>query len=576
MGPVNSNVRTSNFLLFRATMLLLMVVQATLCRSQTPPPQAHPPYQAIFAVPRVQVPDVRGRRLEDADALLRKAGLTPGRTSSAVGPRIAGTVSQQDPAPNAVVVRGTTFNLVLVAPRPSATNDGDQEFSTQVPRLDGLTPNQASALLERNRLLLGSVSTGKGKGPDGTIYGQKPQPGSWARVGSKIDVAIVEPTQAAPSADVIWVIVPNMIGQPQKVAEKMLQENHLALGGVSSGVASVPAGTVFGQRPLPNAKAIEGSRVELQIAQPPPPQRTTVRVPDLLHQDVETARTLLAQTGLQLGQVTSEEGGDPANSILAQSPFAGTEVERGSSVDVKTAQPVPTVSVPNIAQHDEAEAIAALQGVGLRLGIVDEMESAAAIGIVLSQQPVAGARVLKGTAVDVTLSRQLVTQVKLLMDPTNPAKGGNVSFHAHLEPPEKGMQYRFFFGDNTDSGWLPSAKTTHTYQQAGDFQVWATATRGSTTITSEVVTVVIQTRPFPWGLTGALGAGLLVLGGAGIYYQRWMHFHRWIRVAPNMDVGLQTVSVNSRAGSSPPVRIRVIHDPGRSTIQVKAAIKKER
>ena len=72
------------------------------------------------------------------------------------------------------MVKGTTINLVLVGPGKGATNDGDQEFSIQVPRLIGLTPNRASGLFEQNRLPLGSVLPGKGKGPEGTISDQGP------------------------------------------------------------------------------------------------------------------------------------------------------------------------------------------------------------------------------------------------------------------------------------------------------------------------------------------------------------------------------------------------------------------
>ena len=75
MGPVNSNRRTSNFFLFRATALLLVIVVESPVRPQARPAQPHPPYQAILAVSQVQVPDVRGRQAESANGTLRKAGL---------------------------------------------------------------------------------------------------------------------------------------------------------------------------------------------------------------------------------------------------------------------------------------------------------------------------------------------------------------------------------------------------------------------------------------------------------------------------------------------------------------------
>jgi beta-lactam-binding protein with PASTA domain len=567
MGPVNSDTRTSKSFRQRATTLLLMMAVASLSRAQAPSSRVHPPFQAIDALPKIQVLDVRGQRAEEAMATLRKEGLAPGKTSSAAGPGIVGTVSQQDPPAGSFVVKGTTFNLVLVAPRAGATNDGDQEFSTQVPRLIGLTPNQASALLERNRLTLGSALQGNGKGPEATIYDQRPPAGSWARIWSRIDVTIVQPTKPAGTGGLVWVLVPNLIGQPQKVAEQTLRDHNLMLGGISLGVASAPAGTVFGQLPAPNTRVVEGSQVELRIAKAQQSQPPTVTVPDLVHQNVASARSLVAQKGLQLGRVTSDESNDPANSVLSQSPVADTQVERGSSVDVQIAQPIPPVTVPNLVQHEEAEASTVLQNVGLRLGNVDEKESDAATGTILLQKPSPGEQVLKGSAVDVTLSRQILTQLTVLVNPANPASGQRVQFHAHLDPAQQGMQYRFFFGDNTDSGWLPSSNTTHVYEQGGHFQVYAVATRGPTTTTSEQVTITIPS--FPWGLATAVLAGLLILGGGAVYLQRWTNFRRWIRVAPKMDAGTQSVCLKDRGANIPCARIRLVHDAGKSTVELK-------
>ena len=175
-----------------------------------------------------------------------------------------------------------------------------------------------------------------------------------------------------------------------------------------------------------------------------------------------------------------------------------------------------------------ADAITILQSSGLQLRTVNEKESDATTGTILLQTPGAGAHVPKGTAVDVIVSKQPLVQLTVLLDPANPTKGQSVGVHAHLEPLEKGMQYRIVFGDGEASGWLPSSKTTHIYRQCGDFQVQAFATRGTTTITGEQVTLRIPC--FPWSLAATVAAGLLVLGGAGFLHQRWTRFHKWTGV----------------------------------------------
>jgi PASTA domain len=111
-------------------------------------------------------------------------------------------------------------------------------------------PNRASSLLEGNRLRLGSVLHGNGEGPEGTIYDQKPQAGSWVGIGSKIDISIVQGAKPPGAGEILWVFVPDLTGQTQKAAEEILRKENLTVGSVASGVASTPAGTVFSQLPL--------------------------------------------------------------------------------------------------------------------------------------------------------------------------------------------------------------------------------------------------------------------------------------------------------------------------------------
>ena len=137
----------------------------------------------------------------------------------------------------------------------------------------------------------------------------------------------------------------------------------------------------------------------------------------------------------------------------------------------------------------------------------------------MSQKPQAGEHVRTGTAVDVLVSRQVTRQLTVMVDQANPKRGEALGFHAHMEPPRKGMKYRFTFGDGERSAWLTTSRTTHTYRSAGDFQVQAFAAADDTTITSEIVTVAIP--PFPWAIVSALTVGVLALGGAGFLYRGW-------------------------------------------------------
>src|SRR6266849_6397576 len=558
--------RCVDYLRVHAAALVLACAWASPSLTQQAP-QNHPPMSALVNVPRVVVPDVRGRQLTEAREILQRAGLKPGTMSADSGPGIVGTVLRQEPQQNSVVLRGTVFNLVLVAPsKQQEPGDGDQEFSRQVPKLTGLSLNEASNLLERSRLELGNVSAGPGKGAPGTVYAQRPQAGTWVKTMSRIDVEIVELPKSppAPAKVPILVFVPNLFGQTSKGAEQVLIEHGLSLGSVSSGSASVTPGTIFRQEPVANSRVAQGTQVHIEVARPP--QKTTVAVPELVHLDVQMGKALLAQVGLQLGAVTNEESESPRNSITAQSPNAGTQVERGASVDLIVAQGIPAVEVPSLAGREEADAQAVLQTVGLQMGTVSEHEAAASSGTVLSQRPSAGEHVRKGTAVDLVVSRQIPSELTVMIDHSNPQKDKILTFHSHLEPLQRGVKYRFTFGDGQATNWLTDSKAQHTYKKAGDFQVQAFAQKGDTTVSSEMVMVTIPGSG--WASAAGLTVGVLALGGGAYFYHGRRLFQKWIRAVPKPDLGTPHLFMDNESLGNETVCIRVAYDIGEQSVSL--------
>jgi beta-lactam-binding protein with PASTA domain len=115
--------------------------------SQLPPPGAQRPQgtsvDIVLAPQTVKVPDVRGRSLKDAEALLGGAGLSVG----GVPPQPAGgaAVSGQFPIPGARATLGSEVDLTLT-PR-----------TVLVPNLSGMTVQAADAALEICGLKLGQL-----------------------------------------------------------------------------------------------------------------------------------------------------------------------------------------------------------------------------------------------------------------------------------------------------------------------------------------------------------------------------------------------------------------------------------
>ena len=96
-----------------------------------------------------------------------------------------------------------------------------------------------------------------------------------------------------------------------------------------------------------------------------------------------------------------------------------------------------------------------------------------------------------------------------LKGPTKANKGSKVTFDASgsSDPDGKIKQYKFNFGDGTDSGWVDMAKVTHEYKKTGTFKATVTVKddQGAQT-TSDMASIQIQQ---PKGFIPAFGADLM-------------------------------------------------------------------
>ena len=132
-----------------------------------------------------------------------------------------------------------------------------------------------------------------------------------------------------------------------------------------------------------------------------------VNVPDIRGLSVPQATTALTAVGLELGTVGNTPAVVPAyptGSIASQDPTAGAKVPKMSKVDILLNGPA-MVKVPDVTGQTEAQAIQALQAVGLGNAVKQGFDGKVPIGNVISQDPVAGTEVAKGGLVNLLVSK---------------------------------------------------------------------------------------------------------------------------------------------------------------------------
>jgi beta-lactam-binding protein with PASTA domain len=132
-----------------------------------------------------------------------------------------------------------------------------------------------------------------------------------------------------------------------------------------------------------------------------------VLVPDLTGFARQSAVDELRRQGL-LARINQEENVQAVpDTVLRQSPPAGTQLEEGSTVQVWVGTHPGAIQVPNLVGMPLDKAQTALNTLGLLLGATtyqasEEMEQ----GYVLKQNPPGGGQAMKGSAVDLVLAER--------------------------------------------------------------------------------------------------------------------------------------------------------------------------
>jgi beta-lactam-binding protein with PASTA domain len=138
-----------------------------------------------------------------------------------------------------------------------------------------------------------------------------------------------------------------------------------------------------------------------------PPAPTTVEVPDVVGQAQADAELAIASAGLVAATSLVPHDTVAEGLVIDTNPVAGTEAEIGSqvAVSVSTGPPPPTtVKVPDVVGQTEAEAVSAIEEVGLTAKVAEEPDAEIAAGLVIETNPAGGTEVAPDTLVTVTVS----------------------------------------------------------------------------------------------------------------------------------------------------------------------------
>lgn len=360
-------------------------------------------------VATTRVPELRGRDLDTARAMLARLRLEVGSLSREPSRQQQGVILGQEPEPGTVVRVGSAVALTLAVAMQNEGEITPPPSVAVVPDVIGRDQRAALQILRAAGFPGRVVGQRPAQQAPGTVIGQQPQGGSRAERGGLVQLVTAAPVQDDVPPQPELVVVPDVVGRDERAAFEILRAAGFQGQVVDRREARQPPGTVIGQRPEAGSRVQPGGAVQLVTALP-----LTAVVPNLIGGSADTARRALDDVGLQVGSVGQEESTEPEGSVVSQDIEAGRRVEQGTAVDFAVAIPVMR-TVPDVVGRRDSEARRQLEAAGLQAGNVTQEESRGETGVVLRQSVAPGTSVVLGAVVDLVVSTPMTAVVPELV-----------------------------------------------------------------------------------------------------------------------------------------------------------------
>ena len=221
-----------------------------------------------------------------------------------------GHVVSTEPGPGERVLPGETVTLVISL--------GVEKYP--VPRLEGLTRDQAEAALAEVQLEVGRVEEKYSETVDeGLVVRQGEEPGARLRPGTAVDLVVSKGRKPIGVGD--WV------GKDADQAERVLERKGLVVDRSQEQFDdTVPEGAVIAQTPA-SGTLYRGETVTLVVSRGP----ELVTVPNVRAQGVASATQELEALGFVV-RTQNAAGYLGLGYVFSQDPSAGEQVPRGSTI----------------------------------------------------------------------------------------------------------------------------------------------------------------------------------------------------------------------------------------------------
>jgi len=269
-----------------------------------------------------------------------------------------------------------------------------------VPDVVGRSQAQATKTLQDAGFKVNVKDTYSDDYSVGLVARQSPDEGAQLKKGATVTIWVSRGAQT--------ILLPDFRGRKAADVAAWLKDNGLEGRPKKGPSDNYAEGRVYRQDPAADTELARGETVTYWVSSGAPP----VKVPDLTGASRADAIAQLAALGL-VANVTFEPSTTyDVDQVIRQDPGEGTEVDKGSAVDlvVSSGPPSPSpstgtpVEVPSVLYMDAATAQSTLVADGF-VPFVKEKASSEPAGTVIKQTPEAGTMAAEGSTVTIWVAK---------------------------------------------------------------------------------------------------------------------------------------------------------------------------
>jgi serine/threonine-protein kinase len=227
----------------------------------------------------------------------------------------------------------------------------------------------------------------------GRVFDQDPVAGTRVDKGTTVVIFV--------SSGKAKTTVPDVVGSTRDEAVAALTAANLKVS-VFEVYSETAPGTVTAQKPPAGTRLTVGETVQINVSR----GVKQVEVPSVVGASIDDAIAELEAAGFAVASPVFESSDSPENTVIAQSPGAGTLQRPGTTVTLTASEGPAKEAVPDVVGIDVQAARATLLTAGFKVVVVfADSDDPTEDGIVLVQSPGAGVEAAQGDTVTLTVGR---------------------------------------------------------------------------------------------------------------------------------------------------------------------------